>query len=428
MRRMLKKMTVVFMTFCMLLGIGAMTPARAYAAQNPTITLKAVSNITKTDAQINVSVNNPSKVKITKVGFILYDKNGKELTDKYDSCSMTGGFTAWFDMNKYYGKLTPGTTYNYVVYVTTSSKTIKSVYGTFSTVADKDPTIALSGVSDISDVDAQLNAKITNPDGVKITKLGFILYDYETGKKLTDKYDSISMTSGFTAWFKMSKYYGSLTPGKKYTYVIYVTTSSKTIESAMGFFTTNSIPAPTSICFPLSTDKVWYASTYAGHGESFGSGYSAVDIIFKDGKSCKGQSVFAVEDGQVIDVNTGNGQVVIKHTKQLVTNNGKVYKTWYSVYAHMYDITVTKGNTVKRGQPIGKVGAVGNATGPHLHFNIISGNDGSAWYCDDKAKAISPYYVSGFVKSSGADQNYCICDREGPAVTSKLKNWAPTGK
>lgn len=61
---------------------------------------------------------------------------------------------------------------------------------------------------------------------------------------------------------------------------------------------------------------------------------------------------------------------------------------WYVAnYAHFIkgSIQVKKGDKVKQGQPLGKVGASGDVTGPHLHFEICKGknyvwsNDGSTY-------------------------------------------------
>lgn len=75
-----------------------------------------------------------------------------------------------------------------------------------------------------------------------------------------------------------------------------------------------------------------------------------------------GTPVTAMKDGTVIFAGqmTGYGLVVIiEHNPRLRT-----------VYAHLSEFGVRKGDEVKGGQVIAKSGQSGNASGPHLHFEI----------------------------------------------------------
>jgi murein DD-endopeptidase MepM/ murein hydrolase activator NlpD len=61
-------------------------------------------------------------------------------------------------------------------------------------------------------------------------------------------------------------------------------------------------------------------------------------------------------------------------------NNGGGYQVWiahgsglYTTYNHMSAITVGAGQHVARGQQVGRIGMTGDATGPHLHFEVWRG-------------------------------------------------------
>lgn len=78
-----------------------------------------------------------------------------------------------------------------------------------------------------------------------------------------------------------------------------------------------------------------------------------------------GSDVVAVASGTVVSVGWNGGygrQVQLSHGGGLVTR-----------YAHLSSILVNEGDTVDRGEVIGRVGSTGNSTGPHLHFETIVG-------------------------------------------------------
>lgn len=74
-----------------------------------------------------------------------------------------------------------------------------------------------------------------------------------------------------------------------------------------------------------------------------------------------GTNIVSAHDGEIIEAGTinGYGKCIMIKKDELIT-----------VYAHCSKINTKKGNKVSRGEKIGEVGMTGNATGPHLHFEI----------------------------------------------------------
>ena len=80
----------------------------------------------------------------------------------------------------------------------------------------------------------------------------------------------------------------------------------------------------------------------------------------------EGTPIKAAEDGVVAYAGNelkGYGNLVlVRHSNGFVT-----------AYAHASELAVKKGETIKRGQVIGKAGATGNVTSPQLHFEVRKG-------------------------------------------------------
>ncbi|TQK50618.1 murein DD-endopeptidase MepM/ murein hydrolase activator NlpD [Streptomyces sp. SLBN-118] len=100
---------------------------------------------------------------------------------------------------------------------------------------------------------------------------------------------------------------------------------------------------------------------YGKPGSSWASGHhTGVDFPVPTGTSVK-----AVASGRVVSAGWGGAygyQVVIRHA------DGR-----YSQYAHLSALNVRSGQQVSGGQRIARSGSTGNASGPHLHFEVRTG-------------------------------------------------------
>ncbi|MEU1037696.1 peptidoglycan DD-metalloendopeptidase family protein [Streptomyces sp. NPDC005907] len=108
---------------------------------------------------------------------------------------------------------------------------------------------------------------------------------------------------------------------------------------------------------------IWAKPVNVPYGTPFGkrgSMWSSGQHTGLDFPAPTGTPVHAVADGRVTSALSGGpygNHVTISHGGGLS-----------SLYAHMSRILTSVGDAVKQGQTIGKVGATGNVTGPHLHL------------------------------------------------------------
>jgi murein DD-endopeptidase MepM/ murein hydrolase activator NlpD len=115
---------------------------------------------------------------------------------------------------------------------------------------------------------------------------------------------------------------------------------------------------PPSLRWPLTTITVTVGSPF---GARWGKPHEGIDL-----PAPVGTPVYAAADGTVVYSGHGirgyGNLVVIKHTGDLLT-----------VYAHNSALLVSQGQPVRAGDRIALVGQSGHATGPHLHFEVRSG-------------------------------------------------------
>jgi murein DD-endopeptidase MepM/ murein hydrolase activator NlpD len=119
---------------------------------------------------------------------------------------------------------------------------------------------------------------------------------------------------------------------------------------------TGALPAPAPALLPPPVISAFGDARSAGGGLRIWQ-HAGVDI-----RAATGTPALAAADGVV--VRTGWGPlagrfVILVHEAELAT-----------VYYHLSAIAVQVGQAVERGAMIGRTGATGNATSPHLHFGI----------------------------------------------------------
>ena len=124
---------------------------------------------------------------------------------------------------------------------------------------------------------------------------------------------------------------------------------------------------------PISPqDNYWLTSTFGLRSDPFTKirrFHQGLDLAGNIGLG-----IHATGDGKVVQTHQSNAG----YGNEIVIDHGFGYK---SRYAHLNKILVKKGDTVTRGQLIGKLGSTGRSTGPHLHYEILF-----------NSKPVNPFY------------------------------------
>jgi murein DD-endopeptidase MepM/ murein hydrolase activator NlpD len=84
-----------------------------------------------------------------------------------------------------------------------------------------------------------------------------------------------------------------------------------------------------------------------------------------DLRAPRGTSIYAAADGVVYFAGRQRGYgnvIILKHEGNIKT-----------FYAHNEKNMVSKGQQIRQGELIGRVGRTGNASGSHLHFEYVQG-------------------------------------------------------
>jgi hypothetical protein len=105
---------------------------------------------------------------------------------------------------------------------------------------------------------------------------------------------------------------------------------------------------------PFPCGQVWAGQTRTNHSPARSVDFNRLNDL--------GDTVVAAAGGTVTRV-ANEGNVSYGRWVEIAHGAG-----WRTRYAHLSAQLVHVGQTVKRGQAIGRVGSTGGSTGPHLHF------------------------------------------------------------
>jgi len=160
----------------------------------------------------------------------------------------------------------------------------------------------------------------------------------------------------------------------------------------------------------------WIDRTYPYGGTQLGTREVHLGVEFVNGRFT---SVLATADGIVFyagsDENVQFGPFTGYYGNLVVIQHPFLSPDGYPVftlYAHLQDMLVTRGEHINEGQPIGRVGDSGIAVGPHLHFEVRVGDVFDYHQTRNPDLWITPYSrygtLAGYVARGDSLENIVI--------------------
>lgn len=130
-------------------------------------------------------------------------------------------------------------------------------------------------------------------------------------------------------------------------------------------------------CDHLGMTSNYGNRTITVNGKKQSGFHHGIDVIPKDKNNNKiaDCDILCFADGEVTGVQKTGTQYGTMCYVRVKHNNG-----YYTYYCHQKTntITVNKGDKVKKGDVLGKMGTTGNSNGTHLHFQIDKGSSSSS--------------------------------------------------
>lgn len=170
------------------------------------------------------------------------------------------------------------------------------------------------------------------------------------------------------------------------------------------------------------TSGFGYRNNPFGGGKEFHTG---IDLV----KSHRAP-IHAFTEGTVIyagEGKTGSGLGGYGNVALIRDKNGRG-----QLYAHLDSVSVMTGQSIKKGQEIGKQGSTGRSTGSHLHYEVRQGTSPSfGWSADRVKNCLDPVeYLKGYYQESksaaAVDESGTYTVKSGDTLTALAKRFHTT--